>query len=359
MRTTLLLLFSLAIFSQRASLCLAEAKWRVGFILPLSGDGAYLGTATRHGVELALEELSAQERARFEIMFEDDMLIPSRTVSSYNKLTSVHAVDAVVCVGSSTCKAVAPMADQKAIPLIALATDRLVSRGRTYVVNLYTSAEEEAAAAVAEARRRGYKEVAHITAIQDFFLAVSDAFLKRAAGSISSPLTEEVSPENKDFRSFLTKVARRPSIDAIAVALMPGQAGLFARQAREMGITLPLFGFELFEDKNEVRLSGGALIGQWYVNIDEPEEPFKKRFLARYPEEAPSFLATGWDALMLLNKAFTQGHSRAEINEFLHRVRDFSGAMGTYSADGDNGYTIPAVVKMVTKEQFVTLPEPR
>jgi len=38
--------------------------------------------------------------------------------------------------------------------------------------------------------------------------------------------------------------------------------------------------------------------------------------------------------------------------QFLHTVKDFNGALGTYSASGDNRFTLPAAIKVITADGF-------
>ena len=59
--------------------------------------------------------------------------------------------------------------------------------------------------------------------------------------------------------------------------------------------------------------------------------------------------------ILLMAAAFRQGEGIAGINKFLHTVKDFSGAMGTYSASGKNAFTLPAAIKVVTESGFEEL----
>jgi len=71
--------------------------------------------------------------------------------------------------------------------------------------------------------------------------------------------------ESRDFRPFINKLKTKKDLDAIFVELFFGQPGLFAKQAKELGVKLPLFNVETFEDINELKLSEGALVGHWYT----------------------------------------------------------------------------------------------
>jgi len=54
------------------------------------------------------------------------------------------------------------------------------------------------------------------------------------------------------------KVKNQKDIDAVLVQLLTGQCGVVCQGSREMGVNLPLFNFEIFEDASEVKLSEGA-----------------------------------------------------------------------------------------------------
>ena len=338
-------------------------KLKIGVTLPLTGDAAGLGKTLYNGIMLAFESLPREEQERITLLFEDDGLSPSRTVSAFNKLVKIDRVDTVVAACSNTAKAVAPLADRERIPLIALATDAGVSRGREYVVNLYATDEEEARAAAAEALRRGYKRIARAATIQDFALATRHSFDFFAAGRIEAVVDAEFLQSEKDFRSFIARVVQRQNeLDALALHLMPGQLGIFAKQARSMGVTLPFFGFEMLEDYAEVKAAEGALVGAWYVNAQDPTDEYTRRYSERFPGESQMGFACGHDALMMIVEATRSGGAaegasvREKIRSFIHTVKDFSGAYGTYSATGANQFTIKAVVKEVLPDGFRVLP---
>jgi len=47
----------------------------------------------------------------------------------------------------------------------------------------------------------------------------------------------------------------KKNLDAIFINLLPGQCGLFAKQAKEMGFKVPLLDVEIFEDPSEFKNS--------------------------------------------------------------------------------------------------------
>lgn len=329
---------------------------RVGVILPLSGDSASIGVSIKNGITMAYDKLPAETRSKITLLFEDDQLNPAMTVTAFQKLLNMDRIDVLITGYSGPSKAVAQLAEQKKIPQIAIASDPQIVRGKQYVMNFWVTPEEEARAALSEALKRGYKRIARITAIQQGFLAIKAGFDQQNSGRLRIEIDEEYNPETRDFKTFLAKVKSRNDLDAIFVLLMVnGQTGIFARQAGEMGITLPLFNVEGFEDKNEQNLSQGALVGHWYSTNDDPSGRFLDEYQKRFPAASVFAAGNGHDALLLLAAAVEKNPDSQAINSFLHGVKNFNGALGQFSATSDNRFTLPATVKVVTEHGFKKL----
>lgn len=331
----------------------AEAEpFQLGVILPLSGEAAIYGRACQNGVELALRGPNAGE---LQVVYEDDANTPKNTLNAFSKLTTQNGVGGVLIWSSPTANAVAPLADRQRIPIIAIASDAKVVEGRKYAVNLWVTPEQEAETLHEELQRRGIDSVARITSIQDGTISIRNAFDRVVGKEVKLLLDEEYAADARDYRPFLIKAKARHDLDAVIVNLFVGQVGLFARQARELGMNLPLIGIETFEDEGQVKLSQGALVGQWYVQADDPSGEFLKLYRERFPEASPVTAANCHDAVLMVADAHSKG---IPLNQYLHTVRDFNGALGTYSATTDNKFSLPAIVKVVTQTGFerVTVP---
>ena len=94
------------------------------------------------------------------------------------------------------------------------------------------------------------------------------------------------------------------------------------------------------------------MVGAWYVNADDPGKEFINEYKETYPEASFWIAPNAHDAILLLGTAIERSANPEEINEYLHTVKNFNGALGTFSATGDNRFTLPAAVKVVTKDGF-------
>lgn len=350
-------LLLLIVFYAAALSCVSAKAdtYKVGFILPLSGGGSSFGYACKNGATLALSESGEEVKKALDVRFEDDANLAKNTVTVFNRWTTNPKLGVIVTSTSGTSKAVSPLADQRRVPLLALASDPAVVAGRNYVVSFWVSPEEEVKLLVKEAKRRGLSRVAVVSGIQDGLLAIKREFQRLRGPEIEVVLDEEYPPEEKDFRPFVTKLEKINDLDAIFVNLYFGQTGIFAKQVRELGVKLPFLNVESFEDPAQVELSNGALEGAWYVQSDDGSDDFVDKYLKAFPGGSLMSAANCYDIVKILMHAFDSGVKSSQLNHYFHNLKNFTGAMGTYSATDDNRFTLPAVIKVVQKEGFSEL----
>ncbi len=335
--------------------CFADNLVNVGIILPLSGDAALVGQGVKNGIELGYKSLAPEVRERIKLHYEDDGLQSKNSISAFNNLKATKGIDFLINVSSGTGKALAPVAEQNKVTFLSVASDKTISENRKYVFNFWVTPEDEIRLALKEAQKRGYKKIAAVYSVQDGALALKQALTQLNNGQLEIVEDAEFDPAIRDFRPFLTKLRRVKDLDAIMVTLLPGQCGLFAKQVRQMGIKQDLFGIEFFEDANEVKASEGALLNQWYIQGDDPGGSFVSDYTKTYSSQSMWAASNGHDAMLLLAAALKEGYTPDKFPQFLSSVKDFRGALGTYSASGDNRFTLPATVKIVTKTGFEKL----
>ncbi len=221
--------------------------------------------------------------------------------------------------------------------------------------NLWVTPDVEAKLVMEEALRRNYKKIAVVTTEDSGLLAARQAFLSANQGSIEIVLDERFPPSEKDFRVALAKLKNTARLDAILLNLQLGQIGVFAKQAGQANIDAQLFGFETFEDAGEVKISDGALLDSWYATSADPTDDFMKDYNHEFPNSPYITAPNAYDATMIIMKAFGHAKDAKGAASYVRQLKDFSGAMGTYSASKDNTFTLPAMLKRVTKEGFAKL----
>ena len=327
----------------------AAPKLKVGFIGSFSGSAQIYGDSAKNGFELALEELGGDQ---IEVFYEDDQFIAAKTVSAFKKLVSSENVDLVVSIGSTPSNAIAPLANRRKIPLVAWASDRSVSQDRSFVVRSYPSGFAEGQRVAKEAQRRGFERVAVVTAQNDY----AQSWVKGLLHSLPEAQVlyqSELSAEVSDFKPILLR-AKKQGVGQFLICLNPGRIGLFAKQAREIGMAYPIGGCEYLHSRDEVESSGEALLGSWFATIavnDQFHEKYTKKF---GNDDVISAAANHYDLAHILHRIILQGDSPLEISQMVS-LGEILGAVNSLRVeekDGDRFFNIPLVIKEVTKVGF-------
>ncbi len=107
---------------------------------------------------------------------------------------------------------------------------------------------------------------------------------------------QKYSGGDKDFKAQLTAI-KAANPDAIFVPGYYNEAGLIVQQARQLGITIPLFGGDGWEAPELLQIGGPALEGTYYSThySSENQSPvvqdFVKKYKAKFNGEVPDAMA--------------------------------------------------------------------
>lgn len=176
----------------------------------------------------------------------------------------------------------------------------------------------------------------------DYAQGLSKAFKETFGNYGGKVLVEEAyQAKDTDFKAVLTNIkAANPE-----VIFVPGyyeEVGLIARQARELGLDVPILGGDGYESPKFVEISGKEAANNIYFSnhyspMDDAEEvvKFRESFKAKYNREADGFNALGYDMAYLLKDALERaGEANPEkLKEALEATKDFKGVTGTISID--------------------------
>jgi branched-chain amino acid transport system substrate-binding protein len=319
---------------------------KIGVILPLSGDLAYLGESAKRGAELALENY-AGTRNKYELIFEDDQFDAKKAVTAANKLISIDNVDAVVTFGSSGGNSVKPIAEKNKILHFAVATDPKVADGG-YTFNHWTPAKEEVRALVAELLKRNIKKIGLLTVNQDGMLAIDNEITKQTQGTGISIVTDQkFNIGEKDFRTLIAKVKQNSPEILVMINYSP-EIEILGRQIKDAGVKIPMTSVEGFDQTSDP----GLFKGYWYASASDPSSEFANSFKTKYGK-SPGF-GTGniYDIITLIITASENATSRGKPNtddviSKLLQIKDLKGAMGSLSVGSDGVVLSKATIKTV------------
>jgi branched-chain amino acid transport system substrate-binding protein len=165
---------------------------------------------------------------------------------------------------------------------------------------------------------------------------------------------------DKDFNAQLTAI-KAAGVEGIFVPGYYTEAALICRQARELDMSMPIFGGDGWEAPELIKIGGAAVEGCYYSThyspqVDTPAvQAFVAKFKARFDGEVPDAMAAlGYDSAEVMVDAIRRAGSTEEpaVRDALAATKDFEGVTGSTTMDKDRNATKSAVVIMVKDGHF-------
>lgn len=338
-----ILLFTLGLPSH------STACRRIGVTLPLTANLVAAGESFRNGILLAQEQFDPQHKVDF--IFEDDAFTPRNTISAVHRLIDGEHVCALIMFGTPTAIAAGPLAEQSRIPTLVFSLFREVMVGKKFVMKHFVSAEDENEQVLQEAARRGYRRVAVAASSHEVMLHLKDLFMK--SGGPEVVFSDEFSLQQDDFRSTVSRIIHS-QVDAVYLLLFKNQS-TFMKQLRRSGYTGQVFAAHNIEDPDEVADAAGLMDGIWYVNADDTgAAEWHAAYRTRFGTRPILGAMNGYD----MAKLMIEGSNTWDLNGYLHSVKGFQGAFGTYDALPDRGFELPVTLKTIRGGVFQRLVQP-
>lgn len=347
----------------------------------LTGNDANFGQSTKNGVEIALDELVAKSAGKIgglpvRVMVEDDQGRAEEAATVVQKLVNQDRVVAVIGeVASSRSLAAGPICQSAGVPMISpSSTNPQVTKVGDCIFRMcFLDDFQGSVMAQFAADSLGLKRAAILKDVKnDYSVGLAqffaDAFTARGGTVV---IEQAYSAGDQDFRAQLTAIkAKNPDI-----VVVPGyytEAGLIARQARELGLKQPLLGGDGWESEQLLTIGGEALDGCFYSNhwsLDSPDprlQEFLRKYEERYEGDPDSLGGLAYDAANVLfaalEKLFAEdpktfaalGSSKAgtperrtatgKLRDLIAQTKNFAGVTGIITLDANRDASKPAVV---------------
>jgi len=186
---------------------------------------------------------------------------------------------------------------------------------------------------------------------QDYSVGLTDAIQKTfqaLGGEVLAPVS--YSSGDADFKAILTQVrAQKP--DAMFVTGYYPEAAIIVRQARELGMKIPVLGGDGWVGdalKNGREALANCFISNHYSgdNPDPVVQNFVKTYRAKFNREPDSIAALGYDAAKVLAAAITSSNSTEgpKVRDALAKA-DVPGVTGRLKMNAQRNVDKPAVIQ--------------
>lgn len=352
--------FLLALAAATAVLT-AKETIRIGEYASLTGKEASFGQQSHKGLTLAIEEINAAGGAlgrKLELFTEDNQTKPGESATAAKKLISRNKVVALIGeVASGRSLEAAPIAQAAKIPMIApAATNPKVTQTGNYIFRVcFIDPFQGTVMAKFAQNDLKAKRVAILSSVSNAYSVGLAKFFKETFVANGGLVVSEknFSEGDKDFRAQLTAV-KAANVDAIFVPSYYTEAALIARQARDLGLTVPLFGGDGWVADQLLEIGGDALNGCYYSTHFSPEnqdpvvQAFVKKFKARWGanENPDAFAALGYDAAFVLVDAIKRAGTTdgPKLRDALAATKNFAGVTGVTNIDANRDASKPAAI---------------
>ncbi|MGC4015675.1 MAG: ABC transporter substrate-binding protein [Luteolibacter sp.] len=324
---------------------------KVGEFASLTGKEATFGTSSHEGTLLAIEEINAAGGVlgkKLELLTEDDQSKAGEPANAVNKLISKDGVVAVLGeVASSRSLEAGPICQQAGIPMISPAsTNPAVTKTGDYVFRVcFTDAFQGAALANFATEKLNAKKIAVFTDVKsDYSKGLAANFKERYlknGGQIVTSL--DFNGGDKDFKGQLTTI-KSAGVDAIFLPGYYTDVALICKQAKDLGITVPLFGGDGWESETLLSIGKEDVNGNYFsthcaADQGTPKmtafvEAYKKKFNGKTPD---AMAVLGYDSAMVLAEAMKRAGTTegAKLRDAIAATKDYEGVSGKMSLNAD------------------------
>jgi branched-chain amino acid transport system substrate-binding protein len=339
----------------------------IGEIVSLTGDKAGFGNEIHNATTMAVDEVNAAGGLlgkKVKLVSEDTQSKPGEPAAAVSKLISRDNVAAILgeYTSSLTLEA-APICQDKKVPLISPgATNPKVTAVGDYIFRIcFIDPFQGTVLSKFALDTLKAKKAAVFTDIkQDYSIGLADFFKQHFTKNGGTIVMEKsYSSGDADFKAQLTAI-KSANPDVIMIPGYYSQIGLIAKQARALGITVPLIGGDAWSDAQLVAIGGSAVDGSYFTDHFSAENPdpriqdFLKKYKAKFGKDAGSAAALGYDAAMVLMDSIKRAGTTDEpkLRDAIAATKGFNGISGVITLDENRNANKPAVILQVKGKDF-------
>lgn len=326
------------------------APIRVGFIGPLTGDATSIGAASRAAVEMAVQNINAKggiDGRSLDVIYEDGGCTDKMALSAADKLIHADKVSLILGGACSTeTSGFAKVAMDAHVPVLSYCSSApsLSQTGQYFFRDYPSDAYQGKFSAEYLYNMLGARRIAIIFHNNDWGQGVESVFKKRFTELGGSIVDIESTPQSaRDYRTELTRV-RAANPDYLYAPTYPEGGAVLLRQMHELGISLPVFGGDTWDDTKFWKDVAGLPIDIRFTKaLSEPPADFTQSLLAKTGgTEVPLCAPQAYDMTFVMANALERSSTDADAFSRAMRATSYDGVSGHIAFDG-NGDLISAM----------------
>ena len=323
---------------------------KVGGLLEMTGGSASFGISGKNGIDLALKKINEKGvlgGKKLSLVVADTKSEASEATNGMQKLISQDKVVAVIGPNQSSAVIASGAINNgaKVVDITPMGTNPDVTVDpKTKQVKPYSFASNEL---------KVKRAAIYIDNTSDYAKGLAQFFKENFVKNGGQVVIEEAYlQKDTDFKSTLTKIkAAKP--DFIYIPGYYQEVGLIVKQAREMGITVPMAGGDGWDSAKLPEIAGkAALENTFFSSLYSPDDTsdLNKDFVAEYKKAYNTnpdvFAALAYDSTLLVAKAIEDAGSAdpAKIAEAMAKIKGFKGVSGEVTFNEEHNPIKSAVI---------------
>ena len=324
---------------------------KIGGLFAVTGAPSFLGEPERNTANMVVDQINKAGGIKgrmLKLVYYDTQGDTTKAVQAATRLIKEDRASAII--GPSTTgetMAVIPVVENAGIPLISCAAGiKITEPVKRWV---FKTAQNDSLAVERiydHLKKRNINNVAIITVSDGFGASGREQLKLRAKASGITIVSDEIyGPNDTDMAAQLVKIRGGKAQAIICWGTNPGPAKV-ARNARQLGLNLPLYMSHGVSSRKFIELAGEAAegiilpSGRVIVASVLPKSDQQKKALLSYVNdykkhfkvEGDHFGGHAWDAVMVLKGAIERGDgSPASIRNEIENTRNFRGIGGIFN----------------------------
>lgn len=342
-----------------------DKEIKIGGNFELTGGVADYGKQTMNGMMLAIKQANAAGGVlgkKIVLVQADNKSEASEAANATTKLITQDKVSAMLGpVTSSNVIASLQISQDNKVPMLtATGTNTKITVDDNGQVHPYAFRgcfidpfQGIVMANFASKSLKAKTAVIYIDSSSDYSKNLAESFensFTKAGGTIVGK--EAFLQKDQDFKAALTKI-KAMNADIIFIPAYYEEVGKIVKQARELGMNMPLLGTDGWDNAKITEIAGNdALNNTFFSNhySAEDKDPriakFVEEYQAEYKEAPSAFSALGYDTALMLIDAIKRANSAEpeKIRTALEATKDLQVVTGTLTLDSNHNPIKSAVV---------------
>ena len=339
---------------------------KVGANLEMTGGSASYGISSKNAIELAFKEINEKggiNGKQLELVVADNKSEAAEATNAMQKLVSQDNVVAVIGpnLSSSVIAASAINNSAKVLDIAPMATNPYVTvdqaSGKTKDFNYRTCFIDPFQGTVMAKFATTELGVGNAAILidnsSDYAKGLAQFFKEnfvKEGGAVTAE--ESYLQKDTDFKATLTKI-KATNPDFLYVPGYYQEVGLIVKQARELGMNMPIAGGDGWDSAKMPEIAGAAALNNTYFSsLYSPDDSsdINKNFVAAYEkaygQKPDVFAALSYDSALLVAEAIKNAGSTesAKISEAMAKINGVSGVSGSVTFDDKHNPVKSAVI---------------